>query len=339
MMSRSTLRNLEWAVVVGAMIGLSPHTSGQRVLPSVLGGVAAGALVFGYREIAARRPGQPAEVAPATRRPEVPASLLVATLLFFAVFAPTFVFLYRDWTASIWQNGHGIFIPVLMALLIARILQSRPPAPAAASAWGFAFVVPGLLLVGFDAGIHTEYLAAAGLALCLPGLSLLVLGTQRTRALALPLVLGLLLVPIPTQAAYFVGLPLAVAAVTAPLVELVGVPVVRIETMLVLPGEVFGITDRCSGFACFVPATALSIFLALRTHSWPRRALVLLAPWPLVVAANAVRSAVLVVISNRTGVPVLEMASHGLSGIAAFWLVMGAILLLAGRRTLRGALA
>ena len=47
MMSRSTLRNLEWAVVVGAMIGLSPHTSGQRVLPSVLGGVAAGALVFG----------------------------------------------------------------------------------------------------------------------------------------------------------------------------------------------------------------------------------------------------------------------------------------------------
>ena len=100
-MSRSTLRNLEWAVVVGAMIGLSPHTSGHRVLPSVLGGVAAGALVFGYRELAARRPGQPVEVASATRRPEVPASLRVAVLLFFAVFAPTFVFLYRDWTASI----------------------------------------------------------------------------------------------------------------------------------------------------------------------------------------------------------------------------------------------
>ena len=87
------------------------------------------------------------------------------------------------WTRSIWDNGHGVFIPFIVAWLVYEQLKDEAPAGPESSIWGFVFLIPGLGMLVLDTAIHTRLMAAAGLVVCLPGLSLLLLGARRTRAL------------------------------------------------------------------------------------------------------------------------------------------------------------
>ena len=208
-----------------------------------------------------------------------------------------------------------------------------------ASPWGFALLGAGLALAVVDAGIRTHYLSALGLVLCLPGLSLLLLGARRTRALALPFVLGVFLVPLPPNLATALDLPLATAFGMEPVLELIGVPVLREGTLITLPSDIYGVSERCSGLAAFYAGLALAVLFAATTRSWPRRVLLLLAPWPAAVLANVLRSSALVALSHHFGIGVLNTAWHGFSGIAAFWLTLALVAAVAGPRTIREALS
>jgi exosortase len=333
-LSRATRQNAFLAAVIGVVFGLSPHTSGHRLVPSLVGGVAATAAVFGFREWRARR-GRLQAFESSVGRPSLALWACFAVLL--AVFASTFAFLYDAWTLSIWNDAHGIFMPLVVAFLAHRTLRRDASDAEESSAWGLAFLALGLGLAVYDAGIKTRFLAALGMVLCLPGLSLLLLGARRTRALALPLGLALFMVPIPIAVASEMAMPLATAALTEPMVELVGIPVLRLKTVFILPTENFAISDACSGVAIFFAALALAIFLAAKTKSPVRRVLLLLAPWPIVVFTSALRCAFLLVFAHFHGMWIVEMATHGLSGIVAFWSVMAILLAIAGPRTLREA--
>ena len=95
---------------------------------------------------------------------------------FTLAFAPTFAWLLGRWTDSIFRNGHGIFVPFLMAYLaMDQLKQDRDPQPHASAA-GFAFLGASFVLLALDAAIKTELLSAFALVLALPGLSLLLFG-------------------------------------------------------------------------------------------------------------------------------------------------------------------
>ena len=335
-MSGAARQNLGLALLAGVLLGLSPHTSGPRWVPSLIGGFAGAAAVFTAAELWRRRSGR-TQPGAALRFawPRISLSLWACLAVFAVLLGPTLGFLYREWTDSIWRNGHGLFIPFIVAYLGYRTLRDDPVSGEDASPWGFAFVAAGLALVVLDTGIHTQYLAAFGLALSLPGFSLLLLGARRTRALALPLGLAFFIIPFPNALAYPLQLPLATAALTEPLIELTGIPVERLGLVLLLPRDVFAITGGCSGIAAFVAAMGLAIFLAAHTRSRLRRVLLLLAPWPLVVVLSAIRCALLLVFCHHYSVGVLEMATHGLSGIAAFWTASFGVLLFADWGELR----
>ena len=61
--------------------------------------------------------------------------------------------------------------------------------------------------------------------------------------------------------------------------------------------------------------------------------------WPLVAVVNVFRAAAVVLIHNRIGETFHATPLHGLSGIAAFWLVILALFLMADRRRLAEAYA
>jgi exosortase len=335
--NRVLLRDLAWALLIGAMVGVSSHMPGYRLVVEIVGGVTAGVLVLCYRVASRRRSGETAarEVA---RLPVVspPSPALWAVLLLFcAVFAPASVWIYGEWTESIWRNAHSLFIPLIMFLLARSILRRDTGGDDGASPWGLPFMCAGLILAVVGSAIPFQYLSALGLALCLPGLSLLVLGTRRTRALAPSLWLGLLLVPLPTSLASYVYLPLAAAVGTKLLLGLVGIPVIQEGVALTLTTGICHITDRCSGFSVLVPATAASVFLAVYSKSWLRRIALLLSPWPLVVIFNSLRIFFISAFFELTGINILKAHLHGASGIAAFWAVMVLLFLIADWRTLR----
>jgi exosortase len=335
--NRVLLQDLAWALLVGVVVGVSPHIPGNHLVVEIAGGIAAAVLVLGYRVVRRRRSSETAAngVGPLAAASKPPAALWVVLLLSCAVFAPTLVWLYGEWTESIWRNGHGLFLPFIMFFLARSILRRDSGEDDVPSLWGLSFAAAGLILAVLGSAVPLYNLSALGLVLFLPGLCLLVLGVRRSRALAPVLWLGLLMVSVPTSLATHVSLPLASAAAAEPVLALLGIPVVRDAATLTVPNGVWALSNRCSGFSVLVAATGASIFLAFYSRSWLRRVVLLLSPWFLVVICNSLRTVVLAAFVEFTGILLHDAYLHGASGIGTFWVVMGALFVMADRQRLR----
>jgi len=332
-------RTIALAVLAGVVVAVSPFMP-QEWIVKVGGGLVAAGGVLAWRlwwsPPEAGGPPEPYGISPR----EVSPSIWLTLALVVAFFGPTLVFFYDHWTGNIWENGHGIFMPFLMFVLARSALRDDPhPERAETSALGLLLVVPALLLAVADFAIRTEYLAAIGFVLMLPGLSLLLLGVRRTQMLAMPLLLGIFMIPIPNVMATHLLLKTWTAHMVEPMIRAVGVPVLREGTMLVLPHETFMVADACSGFSTLYAAVGLSLILARYCRSNWRRLFLVLAAWPLALACNTLRVFLLVLAANHFGTNLLDTAFHGASGVATFWLVLLALFAAADRERLREALA
>lgn len=336
-MSRTTLHSLIFALVVGLVAGASPFTP-HGILASLVSGALVGAAVLGFRMVRAN--GAAVESADDEERVVLPPLLFwVVLLAFLTAFASTGLWLYRQWTSSIWNNGHGLFTPLIMGYLGYMALRRERSTAPESSPWGFAFLGAGLFLLVYDSAIRTQYLAAIGLVVCVPGLSLLTLGARRTRLLALPLLIGLFMIPIPDDTATHLLLRQITSVGVLPLLNFSGMPYVRDETVFLMPGVNFHVSDACSGFATLYAAVAISIILSVYTRPTWRRLLVLIATFPLAILANVVRIFGLMVLCRIVGPHIMHTQFHPMTGAATFVLIAGALFLIAGRRTLREALS
>jgi len=258
-------------------------------------------------------------------------------LLAILVFAPTIYWLWQRWTMSVWHNVHGIFIPFIVAYLIREELRSDPKVEAEQSAWGFLFLTPGLGMIVLDSAIRTQLLSAFGMLVCLPGLSLLLLGRRRTQALAFVWVLSFFMLPIP--AALIERFMLLLRRITATGVEqvmaLFGVLIARVDTTLFLPKATLSIVDACSGFSALYASVTLALVLAYMNPSWPRRVVTLGAAFPIAMVCNILRCALLALIVQRWGGGILSTVWHPVSGLLTF-ATAAALLAFLGRVEMRG---
>lgn len=322
------LRELALAATAGLVFAVSPFTPNELPHAAALG------LLLGVGVLAWRlRPGSPLW----REAPAVPVRLERAHwlagltgLLCLAVFAPTLQWMYLEWTRSVWSNEHGILVPFAMAWMARNALRGDD-GPPETSAWGFVPLVSGLALAVVDASAQTRYVAAVGLLLTLLGLSLLLLGARRTRILRVPLLLGILLIPIP----YTLGTPLVLRTITAsgvlPLLHLLDMAAVREGTLLVLPRQSFLVADACSGVATLYASLAVALVLAALSASlWRRIVLITVAPL-LAIGANVVRVTILVLIGELLGASLLDTALHEASGVATFLVVLVTLIFIAGR--------
>jgi len=262
-------------------------------------------------------------------------------LLAILVFAPTIYWLWQRWTMSVWNNVHGLFIPFIVAYFIREVLRSDQIVDAEQSAWGFLFLIPGLGMIVLDSAIRTQLLAAFGMVVCLPGLSLLLLGSRRTKALGFVWVLSFFMLPIP--ATFIERLMLLLRRISAAgaeqVIALFGVPVGRQDTTLFLPSSSLAIVDACSGFSALYACITLALVLAYMNPSWPRRLLMLMAAFPIAMACNILRCAFLALIVQRWGAGILHTVLHPASGLLTF-ITAAVLLAFLGRRVeMRGSAA
>jgi exosortase len=325
------LRELALAVTAGVVFTVSPFTPNE-LAPAAAGGFVVGAGLLAWR----LRPSSAvwraaAEQAPPLRLAREALLSAGAFLVCVAAFAPTLQWMYLEWTRSVWSNEHGLFVPFVMAWLTRNALRDDT-GPAEASAWGFLPLGAGLALAVIDANAQTRYVGAAGLLLALLGLSLLLLGQRRTSALRVPLLIGIMLVPIP----YTLGTPLALRTLTAslvlPLLHGIGLTAMREGTQLILPRQTFMVADACSGVATLYASLAAALVLAALSASHWRRALLILSAPALAVAANVVRVALLVLLVQTFGNRLLDTPIHEASGVATFFGVLVALLAIANTR-------
>jgi exosortase len=240
------------------------------------------------------------------------------------LFAPTAMWLFDRWTLSVWQHAHGLLIPPVVGYYAYQELKSLAGRPRSSSKWGFAFLVPALVLHALDAGMHTQLLSAFALILSLPGLSLLLLGAERTRAIAFPLLFLAFALPIPlafTEQIHW-QLRQVITAGTATVVPWFGIPVFVEGTTLHMANGAVQVADACSGFSTLYAAIAVACLTAYSTRSGSRKALVLLSAVPLAIGANLVRVIGLVLLVVWMGPGILDTFVHPLSGILTFALAL-----------------
>jgi exosortase len=256
--------------------------------------------------------------------------LFLAELVF--LFAPTVAWLFDRWTLSVWQHAHGLLIPPIVGYFIYQELKPLAHLPRQASAWGFLFVVPALALLALDAGMHTQLLSAVALLVLLPGLSLLLLGAARTRAIAFPLGFLAFALPIPlafTEAIHWQLRQVATAA-SAAAVPWFGIPVYVVGTTLHMASGAVEVADACSGFSTLYAAVAVACVTAYSSRDTRRRLMVLASAAPLAIGANALRVISLVLLVHWQGSDILDTFIHPLSGMATFALALPVILWLGG---------
>jgi exosortase len=258
--------------------------------------------------------------------------LVIVAIELIVLFVPTVRFLIDRWTVSVWHNAHGMFVPPLVAWFAWQELKTRTALPTEGSAWGFLLLVPALTLHALDAGIHTELLSAVALLIALPGLSLLLLGLERTKAIAFPLCFMVFALPIPlgiTETLHLALRHMTVAATSA-LLPYLGVSVFTEGTTLHLTNGALQVADACSGFSTLYAAFAVATLAAYTAASPARRVLVLLAAAPIAIASNILRVILLVVMVQGWGADSLHTILHPLSGLMTFALALPLIFWLGG---------
>ncbi|MDD1635325.1 MAG: exosortase/archaeosortase family protein [Methylococcaceae bacterium] len=244
---------------------------------------------------------------------------LVAVLLGI-LYAPTCLWLWDRWTMSVWQNGHGILVTVVVLYLVWGELQKLKSLPLSSNPWGFAVLIPALLIHMLDTGIHSQLLSGIALFLSLPGLALLFLGNERTKAILFPLSTLFLTLPIPlvfTESMHLVLRHIATKSV-AWLLNLMGVPVFSTGTLLEVEGGSLMVADACSGFATLYAAMTIAILTAYFCKSPRRRILLLLIAAPLAIGVNIMRVLLLTLLVNWFGLDVLATSAHEISGLLTF---------------------
>lgn len=275
-------------------------------------------------------------VASAPQRPAPIHALWIG--LFLAAFAQTFVWLWERWTASVYLNAHGLLVPMVIAWLVWEDLRRNPVREPRSSALGFVLLVPGLVMLALDSVIHSDLLAAVGLVVALPGLSLLVFGLERTRALAFPIALLPLMLPLPYAwlSPLHYGLRVVTAHGAKVLLELSGRPTLLEGTTLRVPLAEVEVADACSGYSALFAAVVLALVLCYLGRSWPRRVLLLVAAPVVALFGNVLRAVWLVLAIERMGPGVLETPVHQGSGMVAFAGTLIVLFLLAERRAVLG---
>jgi exosortase len=199
--------------------------------------------------------------------------------------------------------------------------------------------VPAVLLQVLDAMLRFELLSAFSLLLALPGLSLLLLGRERTRAIWFPLLFLGFALPIPLLVARPVHLLLRqIAAVgTERALALLGYDIRRSGFNLQLGPEGLEIADACSGFSTLMALIMVGLLLAYVSNArWWRGALVTAAVVPAAIVANLARCILLAMLTAAFGGKILDTWLHSASGIAAF-IAAFALLLQLDRLMLREA--
>jgi exosortase len=258
--------------------------------------------------------------------------LVLAGML--AVFGPTLVWLWGRWTISVWQNAHGLLLVPIVVYFIREELLALHHVPRSSNPWGFAILLPALALHALDTGMHTQLLSAGALVLALLGLALLLLGTQRAKAISVPLLFLVLALPIPlsfTENIHLVLRHIATAA-TAWVVPMFGVPVFVEGTTLNTAHGALEVADACSGFSTLYAAVAVAMLTAYQAASPARRVLVLVGAAPIAIASNIVRVVLLVLLVAWQGGDILDTFVHPLSGIMTFALSLPVIFWLGGEQ-------
>jgi len=222
-----------------------------------------------------------------------------------------------------------VFVPFLSLMVISqRLSEVRSDKVRGCARLGFPLMLGGALLNLFGIVLEHPMPSQVGMIAFLQGSVLYVWGKAVYRGLAFPLLYLFLAVPLPRTVLVAVtgSLKMVGAAVAARMLSWMGFAVVRDGAILKFPTFTLVVADECSGLQSLITLSVASLPVAylMSGRLW-RKALIVLASFPLALAANVVRLNVTAVLANKFGERVAVSWPHMLIGVVIVFLAFLAL--------------
>jgi len=228
-----------------------------------------------------------------------------------------------------------LLIVPLSASLISFELKN-PAAPYQAKRWPGAVLVSAALLLRLSVAVlhfsPGKSLSASMVALAIWWIGAVVLsfGGSVFRQFLFPLSLLLLITPMPegTTAWFSVVLQRQSASAATTLFHLIGVPVLRDGVVLSIPGLTIEVAHECSSIRSSTMLILVSLILAhLFLRSGWRKALLVMAAFPLSVLKNAIRIITIAQLGTRVNPSFLHGSLHRQGGVVFLGLAVAMLVL------------
>jgi exosortase D (VPLPA-CTERM-specific) len=188
--------------------------------------------------------------------------------------------------------SHGFFVPLFSLFVLWQNRKQLSSLTSTPSWSGLALLVCALLMLMLGVLGAELFFSRVSLLVLLAGLIVLFSGWALFRAVLFPWAFLILMVPIPKIVFQQVTFPLQLVAsrLSAGLLPLAGVPVLREGNVIVLPAMSLEVAEACSGIRSLLSLVTLAIIYGylMESRKWVRVVLACSA-LPIAVAANSFR--------------------------------------------------
>jgi exosortase len=259
------------------------------------------------------------ETLPSRRRFILPAALgLLAAVLYMPVLVP----LVRQWIGDA-NYRHGLAIPIISGIILwmrRKGLSGQQYEGGIVTGYILVAAAAGLLIGGTAASEF--FTARLSLPVMLLGFSYLLGGAEFVKRARFPLLFLFMMIPLPYIIYYKITFPMQImsARLSASLLDLIHVSVLRRGNILVLPNYELEVVAACSGLRSLMTMVTLALVIsAFSELSAARKTILVMCAVPAAIIANTFRLTVTAVGAYSISAQFAEGTLHEISGLIVFF--------------------
>jgi exosortase len=241
------------------------------------------------------------------------------------LYAHTVTKLVHDWNTD--DNfSHGFLIPVISVFMIWQKRDDLAKKIIKPTLWGLLIVV-GAMAMHIVGNIGAEmFIMRSSIIFCLLGVCIFLFGFSVATAVLVPILYLFFMIPIPAIIWNQIAFPLQLLAakLSATMVQLLGITVLREGNVLHLSNTTLEVVDACSGLRSLTSLLALSAaFAYISTLAAVSKWFLFLSAIPIAIVVNIIRLTVTAILARYVGPETAHGFLHDLSGVVVFVVAFG----------------
>lgn len=242
------------------------------------------------------------------------------TLGFALLYHHTITKLVNNWSTD--DNfSHGFLVPLIAGYMIWHYRDRLARYPIQSSTWGYLLLIAGMLFhVAGNIGAEL-FIQRFSIILTLMGLTAILFGTKILKITFVPLLYLSLMIPVPVIIWNKIAFPLQLfaAKLSADLIGMIGITVLREGNILHLANTTLEVVDACSGLRSLMSMLALSAAFAYMAYmknsgKW----ILFLSAFPIAIVVNILRLTITAIMARYIGPEAAQGFLHDISGFIIF---------------------
>lgn len=246
----------------------------------------------------------------------------IVAFLFF-IYWESVTSMFSQWRLT--SHQHGLLVFPISAYLVWRLLPQLESVRLRSEPWGIVVVAIPVMIWITSRLVGVQVIEHASVLAMIPATVFAVSGKQLTHKILFPLMFLAFAVPIGDSVVpYLVAIT---ADLSSAFLRLSGVPLLRDELLLILPGGSFVVAEVCSGIRYLMSGMMIALVFSYLTYQRSfKRVFFLALAGVLLVLANGLRAYLIMTIASATEMRYLGGADHVYFGWALFGVLMMSIM-------------